>query len=117
MNITDNQALGQVYLYVNEEKLSKITTLYPGEIWEEGGTRYRATHVSLRAEDGEIAVERSHATASVANVVELGLGNVCHNVFARLDEAPKRPHRMGRRAPRAHGLLERDELALARRGG
>jgi len=71
----------------------------------------------LRAENSEIAIERGHATASIANVVELGLGNVCQNGLARLDEAPKRPHCMGRRAPRAHGLLERDELALARRRG
>ena len=70
-----------------------------------------------RAENGELAIERGHAGASVADIVEFGLGNVRQDVLARLDEAPQRPHRMRRRAPCGHGVLECDELALVRRGG
>jgi len=70
-----------------------------------------------RAENGKLAIERGHTAASAANIVKLGLGNVRQDVLARLDDAPQRPHRMRRRAPRGHGVLERDELALARCGG
>lgn len=71
---------------------------------------------SLYAKCGELAVECSHATASVANIIEVRLGDVRQNVFTRLDEAPHRPHGMRRRTPRAHSILESDELSLARRG-